>query len=84
MINLLRISLNKNCINHKTNAATNAKLAPLTAVKCEKPTRRILVVNASLCSEVSPKIKPGISEPASPAGINFRNEDRIELVIDSK
>ena len=56
-----------NCINHKTNEETIAKLAPLTATKCVNPDLFICSLNSDDCLDVSPKTIPGIKEPASPS-----------------
>ena len=58
-------------------AETIAKLAPDTATKWVSPERRISVRKFSLCSEVSPKTMPGISEPASPVPLASRSPRRI-------
>ena len=50
--------------NQNRKVATSAKFAPLTAVKCDNPTRRICSVNSGDCKEVSPKTNPGIKAPA--------------------
>ena len=45
--------------------ATNAKFAPLTAVRWDKPTLRISSINAERCNEISPSTSPGTRDPAS-------------------
>ena len=72
-----RMVRKRNCAHHKMKAETIAKLAPDTATKWVRPERRISVRKFSLCSEVSPKTMPGISEPASPVPLASRSPKRM-------
>lgn len=49
-----------------TKVPTIAKLAPLTAVRCDSPAVLISSENFALCNDVSPIMSPGSNEAESP------------------